>query len=143
MLHEYNGVDLKVGGEGMMRFYDDQLPVIAAKYGKPYGAKIEQKQLKSGLEITPNDVYATEKDMLSKKKSSGFQVDHPDDPDIPVQWFATRPEAETYVRSQEPVVHYMELPQALREHATRRGYPLFSHGLMLTPVEGNPFEEKK
>jgi len=34
------GEDLKVGGEGMKAFYDMQLPRVAAKLGKKYGAKV-------------------------------------------------------------------------------------------------------
>ena len=45
---DYSGLDLKVGGEGMKRFYDDQLPRVASKVGKKYGAAYEQYAL-SGL----------------------------------------------------------------------------------------------
>lgn len=38
---EYSGLDLKIGGEGMKSFYDKQLPVIANKLGKRFGAKTE------------------------------------------------------------------------------------------------------
>ena len=37
----FTGLDLKVGGEGMMAFYDKQLPIIANKIGKKFGAKVE------------------------------------------------------------------------------------------------------
>ena len=39
--HDYTGVDLKVGGEGMAGFYDKMLPTYAGKFGKPHGAKVE------------------------------------------------------------------------------------------------------
>jgi hypothetical protein len=130
-LHELKGVDLKVGGEGMMRFYDDQLPVIAAKYGKAHGTKVEQRRLKSGLEINKDP------------ETGHWVVDHPDDPEFMTQVFMSEKPARDYVRAREPTVHYMELPKSMRDVIQQKGFPLFSHGLMLTPVEGNPFEQKE
>ena len=48
----YKGVDLKVGGEGMLKFYDDMLPNVANKLGKKYGARVEQGTIRSS-EGTP------------------------------------------------------------------------------------------
>ena len=41
----YEGLDLKVGGEGMKAFYDQIVPKAANKLGKPFGARIEEVQL--------------------------------------------------------------------------------------------------
>ena len=38
---EYSGLDLKVGGEGMIGFYDNMLPKFLNKFGKKYNAKLE------------------------------------------------------------------------------------------------------
>jgi hypothetical protein len=38
----YEGVDLKVGGEGMKGFYDNMLPKMAEKLGKAYGVKVKK-----------------------------------------------------------------------------------------------------
>lgn len=38
---EFEGEDLKVGGEGMKGFYDDILPRFMNKYGKKWGVKVE------------------------------------------------------------------------------------------------------
>ncbi len=38
---ELTGLDLKVGGEGMRGFYDKILPAFVNKYGKKWGAKVE------------------------------------------------------------------------------------------------------
>ena len=38
---EYSGLDLKVGGEGMIGFYDKMLPKFLNKFGKKYNAKLE------------------------------------------------------------------------------------------------------
>jgi hypothetical protein len=55
----YKGVDLKVGGEGMEGFYDKMLPAFMDKYGKKFGAKVEQTSFSTtkgtGLEAVPTD----------------------------------------------------------------------------------------
>ena len=45
---ELTGLDLKVGGEGMTAFYDKQLPLVANKLGKKFGAKVEQGSVPTG-----------------------------------------------------------------------------------------------
>jgi hypothetical protein len=37
---QFTGLDLKVGGSGMIGFYDKMLPAYANKFGKKYGAKV-------------------------------------------------------------------------------------------------------
>lgn len=43
--HDYSGVDLKVGGEGMKGFYDKILPDFARKYGKKWSAEVGQTKI--------------------------------------------------------------------------------------------------
>jgi hypothetical protein len=50
------GTDLKVGGEGMKAFYDRQLPLIANKIGKRFGAKVEDTTINAG----PDEAAARE-----------------------------------------------------------------------------------
>ena len=47
---EFTGIDLKLGGEGMMGFYDDILPKEIGRYVKQWGAKVQ----KSELSVQPN-----------------------------------------------------------------------------------------
>jgi len=35
-------------------------------------------------------------------------------------------------------VNYIDLPQSVKDTAMHKGFPLFSSGLMLSPIEGNP-----
>lgn len=44
---ELSGLDLKVGGEGMKAFYDQIIPSAANKLGKPFGAKVENVEIKN------------------------------------------------------------------------------------------------
>lgn len=43
----FHGLDLKVGGEGMKGFYDQMLPAFADKFGKKYGAQVEDSEIVS------------------------------------------------------------------------------------------------
>ena len=43
--HNYSGLDLEVGGEGMKGFYDKILPDFVNKYGKKHGLKVGQADL--------------------------------------------------------------------------------------------------
>ena len=45
---EYSGLDLKVGGEGMKGFYDKILVDYANKFGKKFGAKVEDREIPTG-----------------------------------------------------------------------------------------------
>jgi len=59
---DYRGVDLEVGGEGMIGFYDKILPAYLSKFGKKYDAKLEQK-----------DIYGDGKKMMHPSLSYVYQ----------------------------------------------------------------------
>lgn len=87
----FEGVDLKIGGEGMKGFYDQIIPKSVNKLAKEYGVKVETGKTKEGHAI-----------------------------------------------------HYIDLPENLKNTALQKGFPLFSAGgYMLLPVVGNPFEKEK
>jgi len=56
---EYSGLDLQVGGEGMKAAYDQRIPNILNKLGKPYGAQTELNampiKINNGM-LVPNEV---------------------------------------------------------------------------------------
>ena len=43
-----SGIDLKVGGEGMKKYYDEIYPNFLNKYGKKYGAQVKETQIPTG-----------------------------------------------------------------------------------------------
>lgn len=45
---EFEGLDLKVGGEGMKYFYDRMLPSFVNRYVKKWGARVEQEAIPLG-----------------------------------------------------------------------------------------------
>ena len=51
---EYDGEDLKVGGEGMKGFYDSILPKTVNKYVKKWGGKVGETNL--AAEATPDEI---------------------------------------------------------------------------------------
>lgn len=66
------GLDLKVGGEGMKSFYDQMLPAMVEKIGKKYGVKVKQG------EATKAQTYV---DQFGKTKYEPAPVHYFDIPD--------------------------------------------------------------
>lgn len=60
------GLDLQVGGEGMMGFYDKMLPDYLNNYGKSYGAQVEM-----------NSIPVSTRDPKSTSWGGGMPGDHP------------------------------------------------------------------
>lgn len=115
----FEGVDLKIGGEGMKGFYDQIIPKALEKLGKEHGVKVKTEKINNLNEDALYKKYEAEgydageverlvaKDML--KKGGGNQV-----------------------------VHYIDLPQSLKDQAIGKGFPLFSNRYMFTPVDYEP-----
>lgn len=51
---DYTGVDLKIGGKGMKKFYDQMVKNYASKFGKKFGSKVTTTEIK-----LPDDVVST------------------------------------------------------------------------------------
>ena len=43
------------------------------------------------------------------------------------------------VKDSKQSVHYIDVPQSLKDTATQKGFPLFASGIPLTPVDHHPF----
>jgi hypothetical protein len=52
----YEGQDLKVGGEGMKGFYDKMIPDFLNKFGKKFGAKVGETRLELNEASAPADM---------------------------------------------------------------------------------------
>ena len=50
-----SGLDLQVGGEGMMGFYDQMLPAYLNKFGEKHGAKVGQLPISHGEKMIPDN----------------------------------------------------------------------------------------
>lgn len=120
----YEGLDLKVGGEGMKGFYDKIIPDYARKFGKQWGAKVEETSI-------PSEKYGTGFDSSKakvKKRAEGvYQV-----------WiegkisggnFDTKAEAEAYAATGATTkVPYLPITPEMRKAVTTEGVPMFKRG---------------
>ncbi len=155
-VRELNGVDLRVGGEGMLKFYDDMLVNVANKLGKKYGARAEMGQTNAGNEmryegptLTDNQLYEQHRSLLN----SNVPVSYAHQiaavriaMDIGGKTFAEAMNKEGSTGLAEMLggkmlsagktlsVHVLRLTPELRERALSQGFPLFSAGVPLNVV---------
>jgi hypothetical protein len=122
--HVLTGQDLKVGGEGMRGFYDKMIPDAMNKIGKPHGVKVQKGETPTkGVNKTVDDRYSVTGDhrIFDTEEEAKKAASHP--------------------------VHYMDIPQSLKDEALKKGFKMFSAaGMALPPalsfmqVDHNPFE---
>jgi hypothetical protein len=130
-IHSLEGKDLKIGGEGMKGFYDSIIPKSVEKMTKEHGVKVKQT-------IDPN---AGEKfAFMNNKEAKAWLKDSGIDPESVTLLQVNRRAREG---SKFEPVHYIDIPQSLKDVVMKRGQPLFSAGLPLVQVDHDPFEKKK
>jgi len=123
----FTGPDLKIGGEGMKGFYDKIIPDFLNKFGKKYGAKVEDSKIGG----------ATGENLLVLFTGGGAAgevwgvVDNTKGhEELPLKEFEDKQSAENY--RQELIdkgpaitIHTLELTPALRDAALNEGFSLF------------------
>jgi len=127
----YEGVDLKIGGEGMKGFYDQIIPKALEKLGKEHGVKVKKGGIgtdnKSG-KIVPF------------KEGEGYYIQYVNGAS---KVYKTKAEAEAKLAKENagPEVFYIDIPPSLKDTAMKKGFPLFSStpGYMFVPFDGDPF----
>jgi len=94
------GLDLKVGGEGMKGFYDKMVPDYLNKIGKPHGVQVKEGTTSAGRPIanTPDGFWARP---------------------------AAEREAWLEKNTNHQPVHYMDIPPSLKQQLLTKGMPLF------------------
>lgn len=97
------------GEEGHNKFYDEILVNAANKLGKGFGAKVGKAPLHKDLRV---EGYGKQ---LSVSTPSGGSI----------RTFSDKNAAKEFAKSGQPV-HYLELPQAMRDTARSKGMLLFS-----------------
>jgi DNA repair protein RadC len=133
----FEGLDLKVGGEGMKGFYDGILPAYAAKFGKKFGAKVGTTNLSAtavegrmGQGGTPAAFTANGvaiQDPL--RDEDGQRLDDPR-----AYWAERGVSKEDLDRALRGVdmnftVHALPVTDAMREAALGEGFAVFDRGL--------------
>lgn len=117
-----SGLDLKVGGEGMKGFYDKILVDFANKFGKKYGAKVDetrvvQDQSRPMQAISVDDFRAW------------MDENHPDET-VMDKWESKGKFFQEYLqarKSEGHKVHSMEITPQLKEAALSEGFTLFQN----------------
>ena len=78
---EVSGEDLKVGGEGMRKFYDDILVKEFGKYVKPWGGKVEKSEVNSSskayFEDPVFDIPSDERDRIAEEAHTDVLAENP------------------------------------------------------------------
>ena len=95
----FEGENLKIGGEGMKGFYDKIIPDFLNKFGKKWGAKVEESEIETG--IMPGDA---ENDLPLTESEDPLQL-------LP----------DTVMRS----VHSFPITESMKESALTEGFPMF------------------
>ena len=113
--HMIEGDDLKAGGEGMRRHYDQVYPSFLKKFAKKYGATVGETKIKAGSSFGESDPGLTAHELKAKYGQPGENM----------QAFMQRMKNEPH---QEPV-HYMDITPSMRE-AVKAGLPYKKGGVV-------------
>lgn len=119
------GLDLKIGGEGMKAFYDKMLVDRANNLAKKYGSKVEQKLLALADEKYKGKYLELLKDVGHTKE------------EWEVMTKIERANAMIKAGVGQPI-HYLSLTKELKKKALEEGFPLFSSSPVLSPVTYQP-----
>jgi len=159
------GEQLKVGGEGMKGFYDQIIPKALEKLGKEHGVKVKKENLNK---IDASKEYDNFIETMRKDLRKEFYDDAIKEgfaPDKAARFADKHTSGETWTLAKaagkekeldqkykaklefdkvgHQPVFYIDIPSSLKDTAMSKGFPLFSNGYMLVPVQGNPFEAQK
>lgn len=142
------GVDLKVGGEGMKAFYDKGLPRAINKYLKQWGVKVEQAPFKVGksreqIERDQENPYM----LIPVPATRQYRVDNLMDESETL--FDTRREAQAFIdqsvmelNTTEQTSWSFPITQQMKDDVLANGQPLYSEpkAARATPHSAASFE---
>lgn len=147
--HKFEGLDLKVGGEGMKAFYDKMMVDKANALAKKFGGKVETKEIKAGGKSTDETEMPTARPIAVIKNNNGYTIKL-EKGDITWGIFDNETLAEKRLKvlqkawdeGKQPV-HVLKLTPELKKVATEKGFPLFTGGLQFPkPLEQPTFDER-
>lgn len=132
--HEYSGLDLKVGGEGMKGFYDQIIPSFLNKYTKKWGGRVGETNIESGASNPDESKFR-----IDRSEDSGIYYILDENDDI-VDEAETRRGAErklSRLMGTEPgniKVHSLDITPSMKE-SVQQGQALFENA-------GNPYQQE-
>lgn len=117
--HEFTGVDLKVGGDGMRAFYDKILPAAVNKWARKFGGNVERGSIDAAVHPLK----------VGQDQRGNWVVYSPDDgPRYPIRIATSEEDGQAIVRSIQANrltdQHIIEITPAMRD-AALAGLPLF------------------
>jgi hypothetical protein len=116
--HELEGTDLKIGGEWAHNLYDKAIPNFLNKYGKKWGAKVEEGTV-------PSSLGDDERYSVHERDDGG--VDVIDRHGEPVGEFDSREQAEKLMRREgflDHTVHTMPITPEMKKSVLKEGQPI-------------------
>lgn len=117
----FTGEGLKIGGEGMRGFYDRILPQYLDKFGRKFGARVEQFHIPASKE----DAWKVErKPQKIVKGERGFHVQFADGTLSP-GWWNSEQDALAAIGINTLPVHSIPITDAMRSALLYEGTPLF------------------
>lgn len=158
---KYSDLDLKIGGEGMKGFYDQIIPKALEKLGKEHGVKVRTIYKHEGNPTEAHRKFIDDmtnqlhdelyndalKEGFDKDKAKRFADKHTaniepwqlskalNKNDELNKVFQDKLDFEKH--GKQPV-HYIDIPQSLKDTALHKGFPLFSSTHMFIPVDHEP-----
>lgn len=121
------GKDFVVGGEGMKGFYDQIIPKSLEKMGKEFGVKVKK------YSVTPEEAAKNLKEFETSLNSK------PMTPEQKAKWIELR---DAVGNAKNGSLSYIDIPQGMKDTALKKGFPLFSAGVPLIPVDHDPWNDK-
>jgi len=163
--HHLEGQDLKIGGEGMKGFYDKMIPNALEKMGKEHGVKVKQSGVEAGVtQVYKGPEYTTDtlRTKIGEFNRSNAPVSMANQTADIIKVMKTGTSFKDAIEShgsaalmeklggkrvdvpKQAPVHYIDIPQSLKDTVLRKGQPLFAAGvpLPLMPVDHDPWEKK-
>lgn len=106
----FSGLDLKIGGEGMIGFYDQMLPSFLNKYGEKHGSRVGSMN----ITVPPKDSMAVQGYPLGEDYMFGRATWD--------EFLAANPRA---AEEFSMPVHSFDINPAMRGEITQKGVPLY------------------
>ena len=132
---ELAGENLKIGGEGMKGFYDKMIPNALEKMGKEHGVKVKQGGVNEPKVSVLDDKEHFVNSFENKAAAESWLN----------RTFTPETASKYKISEKSHPVHYIDIPQSLKDTVLRKGQPLFSSahpGVTFSQVNHDPWEKK-
>lgn len=114
------GLDLKVGGEGMAGFYDKILPARVGKLVKKFGGKVEQSEVAAKAPWTIEEYERDDGTLRYRVRDEDGDIRNSFNDRNAAERFLKENASETGIP-----VHAVDITPELRDTAVSQGFPLF------------------